>query len=302
MCSIIMTLSYSTEEFQLSKFGPKGSWAVVTGASDGIGREFALQLARKGFNLVLVSRTQSKLESLDIELKTKNSSIETKILAMDFAQNRDADYETLESLLKGLHVAILINNVGQSHSIPVPFLETPRTEMENIIAINCVATLRVTALVAPSMVARRRGLILTMASFGGIFPTPLLATYSGSKAFLQHWGTALGAELAPRGVVVEVVQSHLVTSAMSKIRRPSLMVPTPRAFVAATLAKVGRSGGAQGVAYTSTPWWSHGLFLWVASTFAGTMGYFTLARNLKMHQAIRKRALTKAEREAKKAQ
>jgi 17beta-estradiol 17-dehydrogenase / very-long-chain 3-oxoacyl-CoA reductase len=286
---------------QLSKYGPKGAWAVVTGASDGIGREFALQLARRGFNLVLVSRTRAKLDALAAELAAAGAS--TRVLAMDFAQNRDTDYAALADLLKGLDVGVLVNNVGQSHAIPVPFLETPRAEMDGIIAVNCVATLRVTALVAPLLAARKgRGLILTMASFGGVFPTPLLATYSGSKAFLQHWSAALAPELAPSGVDVYVVQSHLVASAMSKIRRASAMVPSPKQFVRAALSKVGRSGGAQGMAYTGTPWWSHGLFLWAVRTTVGEMGSVALGQNLAMHKDIRRRALAKAEREAKKAQ
>jgi 17beta-estradiol 17-dehydrogenase / very-long-chain 3-oxoacyl-CoA reductase len=221
---------------------------------------------------------------------------------MDFGQNKDSDYEALADLVKGLDISILINNVGQSHSIPVPFLQTNRTEMNNIITINCIGTLRMTQLVAPGMVDRKRGLILTMASFGGVFPTPFLATYSGSKAFLQQWGSALGAELAPKGVTVEIVQSHLVTSAMSKIRRSSMLVPTPKAFVRATLGKIGCSGGSQGIAYTVTPWWAHSMMQWVITTFVGSTSYFTVGINKSIHEDIRRRALAKAARDAKKGQ
>ncbi|KAF2091490.1 NAD(P)-binding protein [Saccharata proteae CBS 121410] len=283
----------------LSKFGPKGSWAVVTGASDGIGKEYALQLARKGFNIVLVSRTQSKLDVLAQEIQSKHG-VSTETLAIDFASATDADYDRLAALVTPLDLSILINNVGLSHSIPVPFVETPLNEMRDIITINCLATLRVTQIVAPVLVKRRRGLILTMASFGGLLPTPLLATYSGSKAFLQRWSTALGAELADQGVTVQLVQSYLVTSAMSKIRRASASIPTPKAFVRTALGKIGRSGGAQGMAYTSTPFWSHGLMHWWIENTVGTMNKVTLGVNKNMHAGIRKRALRKAEREAKK--
>ena len=219
---------------------------------------------------------------------------------MDFAENQDADYNTLAKLLNGLDIAILVNNVGLSHNIPVPFLQTPEQEMHDIITINCMGTLRVTQIVGPLMIPRKRGLILTMASFGGVFPTPLLATYSGSKAFLQQWGTALGAELAPHGITVQVVQSHLVTSAMSKIRRSSLMVPDPRQFVRAALGKIGLNGGSQAIPFTSTPWWSHGLMMWGILTTLGQYSEFVLGRNKAMHEDIRWRALRKAEREAKK--
>lgn len=220
---------------------------------------------------------------------------------MDFTQHLDADFSALASLVAPLDVSILVNNVGQSHDIPVPFVSTPEAEMRDIITVNCLGTLRVTRIVAPAMAQRGRGLILTMASFGGVLPTPLLATYSGSKAFLQHWSTALAAEMAPRGVRVQLVQSYLVTSAMSKIKRASATIPTPKAFVKAALGKIGRSGGAQGIAYTSTPFWSHGVMHWALLTFTGTMGGVVLGRNLGFHEAIRKRALRKAEREGKKA-
>lgn len=272
----------------------------MTGASDGLGKEFALQLARKGFSVLLVSRTQSKLDVLAQEISAKHN-VQTKVLAMDFSANKDEDYAKLKSIVSELDIAILINNVGQSHSIPVPFAETEEKEMNDIITINCTGTLKVTQLVVPGMIKRKKGLILTMASFGGLLPTPLLATYSGSKAFLQQWSAALASELKPRGITVQVVQSYLVTSAMSKIKRTSLLIPNPRQFVRATLSRVGRHGGAQGISATSTPYWSHAIMHWAISTFVGTMNTALINYNRAMHIAIRKRALRKAERDAKKA-
>ncbi|KAG0649234.1 3-ketoacyl-reductase [Hyphodiscus hymeniophilus] len=287
----------------LRSYGPKGTWAVVTGASDGIGKEYAIQLAQKGFNLVLISRTASKLSTLasEIEHKYAGSSIQTKVLPMDFSQNKDEDYARLKALVDGLDVGILINNVGQSHAIPVPFTQTPKQEVRDIITINCVGTLRVTQIVAPSMVQRKRGLILTMGSFGGLVPTPLLATYSGSKAFLQQWSTALGGELKGTGVDVEFVLSYMVTTAMSKIRKTSMFVPNPRNFVKAVLAKIGRAGGAQQIAYTSTPFWGHALMQWWLENTVGISGKFVVGQNRSMNESVRKRALKKAERDAKKA-
>ncbi|KAG8631929.1 hypothetical protein KVT40_001069 [Elsinoe batatas] len=285
----------------LSKYGRKGSWAIVTGASEGIGKEYALQLAAKGFNILLLSRTESKLTSVATEITTKHPSIQTKVFPIDFSSPSESTYQSLSTLIAPLDIAILINNVGQSHSIPVPFTLTPVPELESIIKINCLATLRVTQLVAPGMAQRKRGLILTMASFGGILPTPLLATYSGSKAFLQHWSSALASELAPSGVKVQIVQSYLVTGAMSKIRRASMTIPSPKEFVRAALGKIGRSGGAQGVYATSTPYWSHGIMHWFLLQ-VGTMRGVVVAQNRGFHEAIRKRALRKAEREGKKGQ
>ena len=215
---------------------------------------------------------------------------------MDFAANKDDDYARLKTLVDESDIAILINNVGQSHELPVPFLETPPQEIDNIITINCAATLRVTQLVAAGMAQRKRGLILTMGSFGGLYPTPLLATYSGSKAFLQQWSTALGSELAPYNVTVELVQSYLVTSAMSKIRRSSATVPTARAFVKSVLGGIGRTRGAQGWAFTSTPYWSHAVMQWAVAALLMPGSRAVVEVNRWMHEGIRKRALAKKER------
>jgi 17beta-estradiol 17-dehydrogenase / very-long-chain 3-oxoacyl-CoA reductase len=288
--------------YKISRFGPKGSWALITGASDGIGKEFALQIASKGYNLLLVSLTASKLDALSSEIKAAHPTLKIEKVAMDFTENRDSDYESLQRKIKDLDVSILINNVGLSHSIPQSFADTAERNMKDIITVNNIGTLRTTKLVVPGMITRKRGLILTMASFAGVVPTPLLATYAGSKAFLQAWGTALGAELADHGILVQVVQSHLITSNMSKIRRTSLLVPSPKVFVRATLAKIGRSGGSQGVAFTMTPYWSHATFLYVITSTVGAWSTFVLGRNKRMHEDIRKRALRRAERDGKKGQ
>lgn len=267
----------------------------MTGASDGIGKEFALQLARAGYSTLLVSRTQSKLDDLAADIKSKYNT-STKTLAMDFGANDNSDYTKLKDLVDGLDIAILINNVGVSHSMPVPFAETPREEIDSIITVNCTATLRVTQTVVTGMIQRKRGLILTMGSFGGLIPTPLLATYSGSKAFLQQWSTALGSELAPQGITVELVQSHLITSAMSKIRKSSAFVPSPKLFVKSVLGSLGRTGGAQGYMYTSTPYWSHAVLQWSVGTFVGPGNKLLLLYNRWFHQDIRRRALAKQKR------
>ena len=281
---------------QLRSYGPKGSWAIVTGASDGIGKEFALQIASKGLNIFLVSRTESKLQVLAEEIESKYAAqgIKTKYLAMDFSRNLDSDYTKLKEVVDGLDVAVLVNNVGRSHDMPVPFVLTEKKEMTDIININVLGTLRVTQIVVPGMVQRKRGLILTMGSLAGLLPTPLLATYSGSKAFLQYWSTALHEELRGKGVDVQFIVSYMVVSAMSKIRRASMSTPTPESFVRSVLAKIG-SGGV-GMSATTTPYWVHALMQWGIES-VGIGSAFVLKQNRVLHENIRVRALRKKERE-----
>lgn len=289
-----------------TKYGSKkNTWAVVTGASDGLGKEYAYQLAKRGFNIVLVLRTKSKLENISEEITLKYG-VKTSVVAFDASTDEATNYISLSDAIRDLPVTILINNVGQSHSIPVPFLETQTQELEEIITINNTATLKITQTVVPVIVAtaaakKTRGLVLTMGSFGGLLPTPYLATYSGSKAFLQSWSAALAGELKSKNVDVEIVISYLVASAMSKIRRTSLTIPNPKTFVSATLSKVGRRNGAQERYATNTPYWSHAFMHFGLDNIFGVFSRAVNLVNLSMHKSIRVRALKKAERIAKSA-
>lgn len=289
-----------------SKYGAKsGNWAVVTGASDGIGKEYALQLAAKGFNIVLVSRTQSKLELISTDIETKYK-VQTKIVAFDASTNEDINYAKIQKAIEDLPVTVLVNNVGQSHSIPVPFLEMEQKELEDIITINNIVTLKITQVVAPVIKQttagnkKVRGLILTMGSFGGLLPTPYLATYSGSKAFLQQWSNALSGELAAHNIDVELVVSYLVTSAMSKIKYASATIPNAKNFVKSALNGAGRRNGAQERYATSTPYWSHAIMHFAIHNTVGVYSKVANTLNFNMHKSIRTRALKRAARLAQK--
>ena len=247
-----------------------------------------------------MSRTAAKLSALRDQILSSNSKLSIETLSIDFSQPTEQSYQSLTKLLQNKQVSILINNVGQSHAIPVPFIDTSVSEMTSIVQINTLATLRVTQLVLPFMLPQRRGLILTMGSFGGLIPTPLLATYSGSKAFLQQWSDALASELSSQGITVHFIHAHLITSGMSKIKRASLAVPSEKAFVRAALGKIGRRGGSVGFPYSGSPYWAHALLAAAITGLLGCHNGLLLEYNRGMHVGIRKRALAKAEREKAK--
>lgn len=289
----------------LSKYGnKKGCYALITGASDGIGKEFAYQLGKSGFNLLLVSRTLSKLESLKNDLESKYS-IKVKILSLDISHDINENYLSIKQLCEDVPITILVNNVGQSHSIPVPFLETEEKELRDIITINNTATLMITQTVVPFIIKNSKnlnckGLVLTMGSFGGLIPTPLLATYSGSKAFLQSWSSSLAGELSKDNIDVQLIISYLVTSNMSKIKRTSLMIPSPKSFVSSTLRNIGRRCGSQERYATITPYWSHAFYHFAIENTVGLFSKLVNSINYKFHLDIRKRALKKASRNRSK--
>ncbi|KAI0744957.1 3-ketoacyl-CoA reductase [Earliella scabrosa] len=293
----------------LKKYGAgKGAWAVVTGASEGIGREFSLQLAQKGFNVVVSARNASALATLVKEIEstsTGDKKVQAKAITMDLSKLDDAaQWQKVESELAGLDIGVLVNNAGKSYTYPEDFHASSDT-MDDMVAINVNSVVRLTKLILPGMVERHagiscRGLILNMGSFSGVSVTsPMLSTYAGTKSFLSSFTGSLNEEVRGRGVDVECVNTYFVVSNMSKIRRASALIPTPKVFVRSVLSKLTLPCGAlwtkrPGV---STPYWSHSLLDYIMNVAGWHMAYVRYTHAL--HKSIRRRALRKREREAK---
>ncbi|KAJ3569603.1 hypothetical protein NP233_g4951 [Leucocoprinus birnbaumii] len=194
----------------LSKFGSKkGAWAVVTGSTDGIGKEFALQLGKAGYNVLLVARNVELLKATAEEIESKYK-VKAQTHVVDFAKADAKKYAELTSVLQQYDVGVLVNNVGKSHAMPAYLVDTPQDEMTDIVTINVNATLQVTYAVLPGMVQRKRGLILNIGSFAGAIPSPMLATYSGTKAFLATFTSALAEEVRKDNIVVEHLNTYFV--------------------------------------------------------------------------------------------
>ncbi|KAK3738848.1 hypothetical protein QZH41_015062, partial [Actinostola sp. cb2023] len=177
-----------------------GSWAVVTGCTDGIGKSFAYQLAKEGINLVLISRTKEKLQSLETEIQSVYK-VETKIIEMDFSNGAEK-YEGMEEKLAGLDIGILINNVGVSH-YPEFFTNMSRENVWKMLNVNDLSVIMMTHMILPGMVSRRKGVVMNVSSRAGLEPMPLLSVYSSSKAFVDFFSECLAAEYADKGIIVQ---------------------------------------------------------------------------------------------------
>lgn len=124
------------------------------------------------------------------------------------------------------------------------------------------------------MVARKRGLVLSVGSFSGAVPSPMLAPYSASKAFLSTFSDALREELRGTGVEVQCLNAYFVVSNMSKIRRSSFTVPTADNYVRSVLRHIGQAGGAAGTdrPATSTPYLSHAIADYLMNCVSSVFG------------------------------
>jgi hypothetical protein len=170
--------------------------ALITGASAGIGEEFARQLAGRGYDLILVARRRDRLEQLAEQVPTTAHVLECDLVS--HAADLPAQVDEL-----GVNVDLLVNNAG--FGLRGRFLELdPKREAE-IVRVNCEAVVTLTHAFVPAMVERRRGGVITVASTAGMQPLPYEATYGASKAFAISFMEALWMELRGTGVRVTVV-------------------------------------------------------------------------------------------------
>ncbi|XP_029716247.1 very-long-chain 3-oxoacyl-CoA reductase-B isoform X3 [Aedes albopictus] len=242
------------------KLREMGSWALVTGATDGIGKAYAKALAKKGLNIVLVSRTQSKLEKVAKEIETE-SKIKTKIIAVDFTSGPEI-YETIAKTTAGLEIGVLINNVAMCYANSERFLQLPNQEkfITDLVTCNIFSVTRMCSLFLPEMVQRKKGVIINVSSLSSVMPSPMLTVYAASKAFVTKFSDDLATENSKHGVLIQAVLPGPVNTNMSIMPSDSMsMSCSPKTFVDSALATLG-------IARQTTGYFPHTLLQLVMDT------------------------------------
>lgn len=174
-----------------------GTWAVVTGASSGIGRELALLLAEAGLNLVLVARSKNVLEQIAQDLRDRYR-IEVRVVEIDLAM--ETGVETLTAVTSDLDVGLLVAAAGFGTS--GLFLSSRLEQEIEMLNVNCRALLGLTWYFGQRFAQQRRGGIVLMSSIVAFQGVPFTAHYAATKAYVQNLAEALNVELTPLGVDV----------------------------------------------------------------------------------------------------
>ncbi|KAL6190490.1 hypothetical protein ACLB2K_036886 [Fragaria x ananassa] len=234
-----------------------GSWVIITGSTDGIGKALAFELASKGLNIVLVGRNPSKLEATSNEIREKynHEQVETKSIVVDLAKATGGEIaRTIEEGIKGLDVGILINNAGISYPYARYFHEVDRELMENMLKVNMETVTWVTKAVLPGMLEKNKGAIVNIGSAASQDPSvPFYTLYAATKSYIEVFSRCIHLEYNKQyGIDIQCQVPRFVATEMTKDLKKSvpLMMVTTERFRKASIRWIGYE-------HLCNPYWLH---------------------------------------------
>lgn len=266
---------------RLAKRYGHGSWALITGASDGLGKAFVQELAQYGFNLLLVSRTQEKLNRLQTELEALG--IQARTVCADLSDSSEHTYSRIATAAQDVDLSIVINCVGVTiHRL---YADVPAATVRHLLSLNVNTTAIVTHTTLPlllrhTMTTGRRCALLNVGSIVGRFYWPGTQLYGACKAFIDHLTVPLAYEYRERLDVLSF-QPTVMSTAMATGTEPAAITITPQMAAHAALSQLGRCT-------TSHGHWRHAM---LAALFrvlpSGRRNRIFLANALEMGEAER---------------
>jgi 17beta-estradiol 17-dehydrogenase / very-long-chain 3-oxoacyl-CoA reductase len=224
-CLQFVTTQFLRPALDLEARYGSGSWAVVTGASAGIGLGFAVELAKRNFNIVLISRNMDRLKAAQDEVIAARPGVKTRVVSADFKECGAATFwaRFYDDHLADLDVSVLINNVGVNHT--KPFTAIPEEFLLDIVPVNCTSQMMMTRKLINKLVdrcqatpdgVRRRSAVVSVSSVAGQRPLLYLAPYCATKAFNDFFSRALALEFGHTLDVLSLRPGYVVSN-MSKL-------------------------------------------------------------------------------------
>lgn len=187
-----------------------GTWALVTGASSGIGREIAVLLAQRGLNIVLVGRDSTRLEEVNAIIQS--NGVQTKVISAELEEAKEVN-RVLEEV-SSLEIGLFVGAAGFGST--GPFSEMPIHTESAMIDVNCRTVMIMTQDLGRKMLDRKRGGVILFSSLVGWQGTPISASYAATKAYVQSFAEAIAIEWKPQGVDVLVAAPGPVMTRFGK--------------------------------------------------------------------------------------
>lgn len=239
------------------RHGGASSWALVTGASDGIGQGFAQELASHGFNLILHGRNSEKLQRVKEELVKTHPQIEVRTVIADAADITIAQIEEIVASLQDLHLTVLVNNVGGTGVLDANFktFETHSlNEVDALISVNIRFTALLTRALYPLLKKSSPASIINVGSQGRV-GVPYLSVYGATKGFIHSFSRAIAVESHAEQDGIEVIEVLVgsVQTQQNQTAKPTFFVPDARTMAKSAVDKIG--GGNT----SSATYWPHAL-------------------------------------------
>ncbi|WVZ86177.1 hypothetical protein U9M48_033007 [Paspalum notatum var. saurae] len=262
-----------------------GTWALVTGATDGIGRALAFRLAAADLGVVLVGRSPDKLAAVSAEVEARHPGTQVRTFVLDFAGDGLAEkVGALAEFVGGLDVGVLVNNAGACYPYAQYLHEVDEALVRNLIRLNVEAVTRVTHAVLPGMVRRGRGAVVNIGSGAScVLPSdPLYTVYAATKAYIEQFSRCLYVEYRSKGIDVQCQVPMLVATKMASIRTPSFFVPSPDTYAHAAVRHIGYEP-------RCTPYWTHAL-LWLLISVVPESIFDSILLNRALNIRVRGRA------------
>ncbi|NXO79185.1 HSDL1 protein, partial [Sitta europaea] len=231
-----------------------GKWAVVTGSTDGIGKAYAEELAKRGVNIILVSRNKEKLETVSRSI-SETYQVETDFIVADFSKGREL-YPAIKEALKDREIGILVNNVGIFYAYTDYFTNISEDMLWDMIHINIASATMMTHIVLPGMVKKRKGAIVNLSSAVCCHPTPMYTVYGASKSYVDYFSRALHYEYASKGIFVQslipFVTSTKMVSFSGILSKRSIILPSAEEYASHAVSTLGLS-------IRTTGYWKHAI-------------------------------------------
>ncbi|KAK7306203.1 hypothetical protein VNO77_44129 [Canavalia gladiata] len=219
-----------------------GSWAIITGSTDGIGKAMAFELASKGLNLLLVGRNPLKLEATLKEIReTQGGYVEVKLVVIDMQKDGEEEItKKIEEAIHGLDVGLLVNSAGLAYPYARFFHEVDSHLMDAIFKVNVQGITWITKAVLPTMINNKKGAIINIGSGSSVvLPSyPLVTLYAATKGYLAMFSKCISLEYKNQGIDIQCQVPLFVSTKMSKMK-PSLFVPTPEVYSKACMRWIG---------------------------------------------------------------